>query len=827
MPPTPRIPVAILFAALIAGGFVRAEVKPAFAAEQLDFFEQKIRPVLVEQCYKCHSAQSEKLKGGLYLDSRAGALKGGDTAPAVVPGDAEKSLLIQSIRYGDEDLQMPPKHRLSPQQVADFEQWVKMGAPDPRDQKLPEKPSSAVVQAKDLWSLQPVADPAPPAVKTAGWVRNPIDGFMLAKMEAKGVKPVADADPRSLLRRVTYDLTGLPPTPEETQAFLADPSPEALAKTVERLLASPAYGEQWGRHWLDVVRYADTSGCNSDFPVPSAYRYRNWVIGSFNSDLPYDEFLRQQIAGDLLPAASDEERQQKTVATGYLAIARRFGSRGNEFHLTIEDLIDNLGKATLGLSLSCARCHDHKFDPVSNRDYYALYGIFDSTKYAFPGTEILRHTRNFVPLVADKAEAEKFRREMDELSDLDEKIENLKDERKKLKRQEKAEVAAAAPPADPAQAPAPPEKPKRTSDDAQRELDAALARQAELELRAEALPKAYAVSEGRPHSAKIQKKGDPNDLGAEVPRGWLSALGGQTLPADEAGSGRRQLAEWLTDPANPLTARVMVNRVWQHHFGRGIVRTPNDFGARGEAPTHPELLDWLTKRFVEGGWSVKKLHRLIVLSRAYQLASADDAANSQLDPTNDLLWHFTPRRLSAEELRDSILAAAGTLDRTPGERHPFPPEKDWRYTQHKQFYGDYPTAKRTVYVMQQRIAKQPFLAVWDGADTNAPTAVRSISTTPIQALWMMNDKLAHEQAAKFAERVTREAADEPARIQRAYALALGRAPDADEFAAAQQFLADIAQELKSTSLPPGQHSAAALASFARVLLGSNEFVVLN
>ncbi|MDQ3621971.1 MAG: PSD1 and planctomycete cytochrome C domain-containing protein [Verrucomicrobiota bacterium] len=829
-------PILLAFVAL-AGAAETTAIAPAaqtpkFSSGQVEFFEKRIRPVLAEQCAKCHSAQAEKIKGGFVIDSRAQLLKGGDSGPALVEGQPDKSLLIEAIRYANEDLQMPPKHRLTEQQVRDFEEWVKMGVPDPRDGAAPAPPAYDYEAAKRFWSFQPVKDPAPPEVKTPGWVRTPVDRFILVKLEEKGLPPNPDAEKRALLRRATFDLTGLPPAPLEMEAFLNDTAPDAFAKVVDRLLASPAYGEKWGRHWLDVVRYADTSGCNSDFPVPSAFRYRNYVIDSFNRDKPYDQLLREQIAGDLLPAASEQERFEKIIATGYLAIARRFGSRNKEFHLTIEDTIDSLGKAMLGLSLGCARCHDHKFDPVPAKDYYALYGIFDSTRFAFPGTEILRHTTDFIPL-APAEEAAKFMAEAKELAALDERVEDLKSEKKQLAREEtkQEELASRAPqePAKELETPPIATASKRTSADAERELNEAVAQQQQLETGVERLPKAYAVSEGQPHDAPLHRKGDPKNLAEPVPRGFLSILGGQTLPPDEKEktSGRRQLAEWLTDPANPLTARVMVNRIWQHHFGKGIVPTPNDFGTRGQAPTHPELLDWLAKRFVESGWSIKAMHRLMMLSHTYQLSAADRPDGVTADAGNELLWRFHRRRLSAEELRDAMLFVSGALDRSAGERHPFPHEGEWRYTQHKPFVANYESRRRSVYLMQQRIRKQPFLEVFDGADTNVTTAARPISTTPIQALFMMNDAFAHGQAATFAERLERMSTEESARIQRAYELALNRPAAEDEVAAALEYLREVRGALRETELPAEQQPRAALASFTRVLMSSNEFVFVE
>lgn len=849
MDPSCRLPALAIACGVALGSAWSAELPP----DQADFFEKKIRPVLVEHCYKCHSEKGEKgIKGGLSLESREGVRKGGDTGPVLELGDPDKSLIIKAIRHSDEDLQMPPKHQLSQQVIADFEQWVRMGAPDPREGEAPKK-GIDFVAAREFWSFKPVHNQTVPEPKDAAWARNEVDRFLLAKLDERGMNPNPDADRRTLLRRATYDLTGLPPTPTEMREFLADQSPGAFAKVIDRLLASPAYGEKWGRHWLDLVRYADTSGCNSDFPVPSAFRYRNWVITAFNRDLPYDEFLREQIAGDLLPAATDEEKYDKVVATGYLAIARRFGSRANEFHLTLEDIIDNLGKATLGLSVSCARCHDHKFDPVSAEDYYALYGIFNSSTYAFPGTEIYRHTKDFTPLVPEPQRTELLE-QWKELAGLDDRIERLKGEKKALEREEKKAADAAAKaeqdaakekataqaeqptsgadpkpePAKPIAAdPVVPEKPKRTSMDAQQELADAFKRQKELEKIADSAPKAYAVMEGKAENARIQKKGEPHALGEVVPRGFLTILGGQKVPAEEKGSGRRELADWLTDAANPLTARVMVNRIWEYHFGKGIVKTPNDFGARGEKPTHPELLDWLSHRFVESGWSIKAMHRLIMLSHAYQMSSAHQPENAAKDVNNDLLWRFNRRRLTAEEIRDSMLTLAGVLDEKPGERHPFPTEAEWHYTQHRPFIADYPSTKRSVYLMQQRFRKNQYLELFDGADTNATTAVRPVSQTPVQALWAMNSAFAHEQARNFAQRMFSAFSDEQARIGYAYECVLGRPAEAEEIEEAQKYLGEVTAALAETGLPEDQRPLAAFASFSRVLLTSNDLIFVD
>ncbi len=780
-----------------------------------EFFEKKIRPVLTDRCYACHSADAKKIKGGFLLDSRAGLLKGGDTGPAIIPGDIEKSLLIKAVRYTDADLQMPPKKQLTPEQIADLEAWVKMGAPDPR--------TNATVQVTNKyqtttnhWSFFPVKDLRPPSVKNKSWVKSPVDSFILAKIEAKNLSPAPPADKRTLIRRATFDLTGLPPTPKEVDDFLADKSAKAFEKVVNRLLASPAYGERWGRHWLDVARYADTSGCNSDYPVPSAYKYRNYVINSFNADKPYDEFLREQIAGDLLPAKNDADHYENVIATGYLAISRRFGSRNAEFHLTIEDTIDSLGKGILGLSTGCARCHDHKFDPIPTKDYYALYGIFSSTRYAFPGTEIFKHPKDFTLLVSTE-QNDDIRRREGEIENLDNEIESLDGEKMKLTR---------------TMLRTDPENTVTNELDAQlievkAKLEDDRTKLRKLENRMPQVEKAYAVVDAKPADVKIQRKGNPNDLGEKVPRGFLQVLGGQTLGTNTTGSGRLELAKWLTDPKNPLTARVFVNRIWEHHFGRGIVKTPNDFGTRGEAPTHPELLDFLAARFVEGGWSIKKMHRLIMLSSAYQMSCMENPQTTTIDPNNDLYFHFNRRRLDAEEVRDAILATSGALDRKMPAAHPFAPEKDWRYTQHTPFVAVYESNHRSIYLMQQRFRKHPFLSMFDGADTNVTTDNRPQSNTPLQALWMMNDPFVHEQADKFAVRVGMVFRNDPQRIDYAYKLSLGRPATSEEIKTSAEYLTECRKEINIAGLPFDEQARATLASFMRVIFSSNEFIYVD
>ena len=721
-----------------------------------------------------------------------------------MPGDVDQSLLIKAVRYADNDLKMPPKKPLKPEEIADLEAWVKMGAPDPRaaDAAGPSRPKIDFARARGQWPFRPVEDPPLPDVSRRDWPANAVDRFVLSALERRGLEPVADAGRIDLLRRVTFDLTGLPPTPEELSAFLDDSSPDAFARVVERLLASPRYGERWGRHWMDVVRYADTAGDNSDYPIPQIHRYRDYVIRAFNEDKPFDRFLREQVAGDLLPARDETERREHLIATGYLANAKRFGSRVDDYpwHLTVEDTIENVGRAFLGLSTGCARCHDHKFDPISQDDYYALYGIFESTRYPWPGIELLKIQKDFIPLVpADQAETL--------MKPIREKAAALEAEAKacesrKKKADDQADAALGTD--DEADAKAAAQAAKKAVEKAKKDIET----HGKVPLPYET---AYAVAEAKKAgNAKVQMKGLPERPGHEVPRRFLEVMGGQRLPEGIQGSGRLQLAEWLSDPSNPLTARVFVNRLWLHHFGRGIVPTPNDFGKQGKPPTHPELLDWLARRFVESGWSVKSMHRLLVHSRAYRLSTRSHEGNEKSDPSNEWLWRAHRRRLDAESIRDALLSVSGTLDLSPAGPHPFPEMAKWDYTQHKPFKAVYDHNRRSVYLMTQRVMKHPFLGIFDGAETNASAALRVSTTTTLQALYFLNDPFFHEKAAAFAARVTSERSGEDDRIERAYRLAYGRPPTEGERSAGRDYLGKSGWD-----------------SYARVLLRASEFVYVN
>ena len=614
-----------------------------------EFFEARIRPVLEAKCLGCHVAEPQ---GGLRMDSREALLKGGKSGPALVAGNPDASLLVQAVRH-DHEFKMPPTGPLPKGEIDDLVRWVAEGAvwpdaePDLKEYVISE-------EHKAHWAFQPLDQGPVPTPAGADSSGNAIDRFIRARLEEEGLQPSELADKRTLIRRVTYDLTGLPPTPAETDEFLASDSPEAYGELVERLLDAPRYGERWGRHWLDLVRYADTAGDSGDFPVPEAYKYRNYVIDSFQHDKPYDQFAREQIAGDLLESDSEAERWNRVVATGYLAISRRIGVSPHRLrHITLEDTIDNLGKTFLGLSVQCARCHDHKFDPIPTADYYGLYGILDSSVFPHAGAEHLPYRSDFVYRVGEeKAKAI--------MASYSERLTRWNDrERGKFREYQSFQNKLIT-------------TPGRSREIVWGELQQLRAERAVFARTEPPLETAYAISEGTPKDSPIHRAGDPKAPGPTVRRGFLQILGGAKVPDGYKGSGRRLLADWIADSDNPLAARVMANRIWHHHFGAGLVRTTSDFGVRGTPPTHPKLLDYLARYFIDSGWSVKSLHRLVLESRTYRQASFDSDANFKKDPQNLLVWRFNRRRLDAEQIRDSILAFSGDLDLSQGGRHPFP-----------------------------------------------------------------------------------------------------------------------------------------------------------
>lgn len=796
------------------------------------FFESRIRPVLVTTCVGCHGPS--KASQGLRLDTRAGLLDGGDSGAAIRPGAPESSLLIQALRRTRDDLQMPPDKPLPATVIADFVQWVQDGAVWPDlDRQLADQPH---------WSFQPVLrHELPPA--DAG-DDHPIDRFVAASRAERNLHPVAPAAPRALVRRLYFDLIGLPPPPEEVERLereLLVDRDAAISRLVDQLLDSPHYGERWGRHWMDVVRYADTAGDNADYPVPEAHLYRNYIIDAFNADKPYDQFVREQLAGDLLASESagkntredasranpDSRRRyaEQIAATGFLALSRRYGTAPYElWHLTLEDTIDTVGRTFLGLTLKCARCHDHKFDPLTTRDYYALYGIFNSTQFPWAGGEEFRSKKlpreHFVPLIPDDEfipRRDKLEQQLDAMAA---EIAALENELQSVVGERKTELSTRL---------------------------AALGTE-RLALQRSSLPPdvagAYAVREGKPADAVVQAAGDPQTPGPAVPRGVPAFLAPVPIEIPSGQSGRLQLAEWLTRPDHPLTARVMVNRVWQHHFGRGLVLTPSNLGTSGAAPTHPELLDDLAAKFVDSGWSVKALHRWILTSKTWQLSSEHDDHDAALDPGNEYYWRHDRRRLEAEAIRDAILSVAGELrlDRPPP--HPFPPIASWNWTQHSQFKDRYESSHRSVYLMTQRLQRHPFLALFDGPDTNTSTERRTTATVTPQALYLLNSPEMTRLSAALARRLIEKATDVDQRIDWAHRWCFGRPATERERERGREYIAACLAALRDAPTADSRVSATAAGpstafaassspeheawtGLSRALLSSNEFCYLD
>lgn len=773
----------------------------ADSGDGIVFFEKKIRPTLVKHCYQCHSAvaaKSGKLEGGLQLDTREGIRRGGDAGPAIVPNMPKQSLLLAAVRH-EQDLQMPPDgEKLSATVIADFTKWIEMGAPDPRDGK-PVAAAFDFSSARDHWSLQPVRFPALPAVKDTSWPRGDMDRFVLAQCEAEKIKSAGDAPKSVLVRRLFFDLIGLPPTPDEMKTFESDTT-EAV---VDYLLASPHFGERWGRHWLDVARYAESDGRARNVAWHNAWRYRDWVIDAFNSDLPYDQFLSQQIAGDLLPAKDQEQRDRQLIATGFLALGpKSLEERNRElFRMDlIDEQIDVICRGLLGLSVSCARCHDHKFDPVPTSDYYALAGILGSTdtlygigpmgikgvndsalapigpewkELAGPAAEHLeavkvqtqkRNTarsdryrvvrkvadaKRKLGKTADSEELNKQIAEMEaEISDWDNRIKKMDEELAKL---------VASPPPQP--------------------LFAMGAR-----------------DHSKPEDCRIRIRGEPANHGEVTSRGVLRCVEVSDLPSiGDAESGRLQLAHWLTSSENPLTARVMVNRIWQHLFGRGLVTTPDDFGASGAKPSHPLLLDYLASQFMTQNWSVKKLIREIVLSRTYQQCSDSVGPGDKNDPDNRLLWKMPLRRLEIEPFRDAMLAVSGRLNRQRPEGSAMQQIgvfSDYEFNSKVKVTSEMITTNhRTVYLPVVRGILPEILSLFDFADPNTLVGQRDQTTVPSQSLFLMNSATMIGFAEDTADRLTsNEAASDSERLHMLYQLAVNRQPTKEEQATALAFL---------------------------------------
>jgi len=993
--------VTVTLAFLLAGA---APARAQIPTEDLEHFESKIRPVLAERCYQCHGADPERIRGGLVLVDAAGVRAGGDSGAVVVPGAPDDSLLIEAIRY-EGVIKMPPGGRLPASVVADFEWWITQGARDPRVSDTPVVVATGAESGgaydfgpgREHWAFRAMGRPELPVVENEAWVRGPIDQFILARLEADGLSPVAPAQKQQLLRRVTFDLTGLPPTPAEIEAFLRDTRPDAYERVVDRLLVSPRYGERWGRHWLDVARYADSNGLDENIAHPSAFRYRDWVIEAFNSDKPYDRFVQEQIAGDLLPAASDAERFAHITATGFLTLGAKVLAEQDVDKMLI-DIVDEqvnvVGRAFLAEPVGCARCHDHKFDPIPTADYYALAGIMRSTKTM--GDENNRWTVE-QPLV-DEATLEAYEAAQELVEEAEEAVSEIVNEQNEILRRPRRQALAAyllaaeeaypgwsdeeqanrvalrevariaerddleaavlerwvrafyhhreGPPvqgdgANPsvvfeiwdAYAAADPATYERVTEDlrtliaSEKVLIAPLTRslvrgpapknleeiawryatlfgvieiawdehlqrlgledEEDLAQRDFQLPREQeelrrlvydgslcilclpqnqeerlysadvvaelvelrAVVEERegmspprpPYAMSVKDEEEVVDLPIHIrgshlnladapqPRGFLRVTDHivPPPPIPEGASGRLELARWITHPEHPLTARVMANRIWHWHFGRGLVDTPSNFGTTGSAPTNVGLLDWLARRFVESGWSVKTLHREILLSSTYRLSTDYSDANAAVDQDNLLHWRMNRRRLEVEPIRDALLQLAGTLDLTMGGR-----VEEYNYNTNRYVFSEgstfgrfdfYVAPRRSVYMPVVRNAIYDIFAGFDFGNASDSVGGRPSTVVPSQALLMMNSEFVETQAAAFAGRIMAgPSADAAGRIGSAFIESYGRPATEQEIEDSLAFLDEM-----RVAAPAGEEETFAWTRLCHVILGASEFIYID
>jgi cytochrome c553 len=800
--------------------------------DQLTFFEKKVRPVLASQCYSCHSEEAKKEKGGLRLDTREAIRKGGDSGAAVVPGSTSRSLLVKAVKQQDEHVKkMPPKSKLSDEVVADLEKWISSGAADPRDGAKVAAKEIDIEKGRQFWAFQAPKAVAPPAVQAAAWPRTDVDTLLLAGLEAKRLKPVGDADPRSLIRRLYFDLTGLPPTPEDVEAFAKDPSPAAFTAVVDKLLDSPRFGETWGRHWLDVARYAESSGKTANFNHPQAWRYRDYVIAAFNADKPYDQFIKEQLAGDLMPSSDPATKAERIVATGFLALGPKALNERNglQFELDVADeQIDVTTQAFLGITAACARCHDHKFDPIPQKDYYALAGIFRSTETCYGTVRFVQSQRpsplielpdGSAPSAITEKLSDKQRADIEKsIKDLQEKMASVTDPINNIFNAAQVSINRS-------------------------KLDSYYGDGTPKLLAMGARDKTGGGGGFVPKSPKgpgfgpfggsrsvadspLYARGEPDKPSADrVPRGTMQVMSKAPLKIKSSASGRLEFAEWIASKDNPLTARVMVNRVWLHLFGRGIVPTADNFGAAGQPPTNPALLDHLALKFVNDGWSVKKLIKSLVMSHAYQLDSKFDNVSFDADPDNALVWRMSPRRLEAEALRDAMLAISGQLNTKPpvgsvvakvGEGPTTRPRLGGE--QIGAAINDPRNSYRSVYLPIIREQLPEALTLFDFPDPNSVAGERAISAVPAQALYLMNNPFVIRNAEYAADRLLASSGTDAEKVKRGYETFYARPPSEKEQQAAMSFIANY--EKRSTR----RNSWAA---FTQALFASAEFANLR
>lgn len=773
--------------------------------QHIEFFEARIRPLLVERCYECHSSDSKSLKAGLKLDSKTAILKGGDSGPAIVAGEPNKSLLIESVRY--ESNEMPPGGKLSDAQIADLTKWVEIGAPWPAEAPTATKHEEDYNwnKAREHWAFQPIRTIEPPPSRTGDRIGNPIDQFVVAGLRDAKLSQPQPATAPIFVRRVFIDLIGLPPTPDELKHWVGrltaetdnrnstrqrvstdsntEPtrlpvelvlSDDAVAELIDSLLDRPQYGERWGRHWLDVARYSDVGGWTQDNrPHPNSWQYRDWVVNAFNADMPYDEFVRRQIAGDAIALETND--RSAAVGTGFFALGPTYSSDGGDPESiaqakseTLDDRVDTFSRAFLGLTVACARCHDHKFDPIPTQDYYSIAGIFNNTR------------EGETPLV-DDATVQAYHEARKPIDELNQKITRSRQQASREKRPVAAE-----------------------------EQTQIKAWQAEIkELEAQSPRKfafAHTILDIASNDMHVALRGNILKPGPIAPRRFLRIVAGEQRAHFSEGSGRKQLASTVTNPSNPLTARVIVNRIWLNHFGKALVRTPNNFGALGEKPTHPELLDWLASTFIESGWSIKSLHRLITTSATYRSSSNFNETAFAFDGDNRTIWRMNPRRMDAETWRDSLLAVTGELDITLGGAS---------------IEDIVNSNRRTLYAKVSRndpLASDEFLRLFDFPIPRASSAKRTANIVPQQYLFMMNSPFMLDRAKALSARLLKESEQRSIQIELAYELLYSRKPDGRELHSAQRFLGSESES--AGELDRWQQ-------YCQVLLSANEFMYVR
>lgn len=841
-----RSRLSAILAGCVLFGFM-ATASGADEKADADFFETKIRPVLIKHCYECHSTATSTSEGSLRLDSREAVRSGGDRGPAVVPGDPAASWLLTAVTHSDPDLQMPPRKAKLPNDViADLKTWIERGAIDPRDHAVPTTSGSSNLKkaGRDFWSYQTPRPVQPPEVQDSSWPANEVDRFVLSRLEQEQLAPSADAAADVLLRRLFFVLVGLPPSPQELASFdtsiQSDGLDVALEQCVDALLQSPQFGERWGRHWLDVARFAESSGKEANISFPYAFRYRDYVIDCFQQDLPFDRFLTEQIAGDLLPYENDAERARLLTATGFLAVGTKNLDAVDAAQFAadiIDEQIDSVTRALLGSSVACARCHDHKFDPFTMQDYYALAGIFVSTKTYFGTAVSPANRQSGDPLVLPRVKGQQIFHKSIPAA----KVQTLSEQLKSLRAEQEAGMAAVY-------------KAIAEGKDASGifEIRDALrifwqsgGIEGELEKVDElgnALPLAMGTLEAEAAiDAPLLARGDVAQPQQTVPRGFPEAIQLNSTPSiTEGESGRLQLARWLTDPQHPLTSRVLVNRLWHHVFGAGLVSSVDNFGMMGDPPSHPELLDYLAVRFVSEGWSVRRLVRELVLSRTFRQASDYNETAFQKDPENRWLWRSSKRRMDAESIRDAMLSAAGQLDlnrpdgslvaRLIGDRPISLIGLD------KRLPSDLDGAThRSVYLPVIRDRLPEVLDLFDFAEPGLVTGNRETTNVPVQALYLMNSPFVRARAEGMADRLLQLTTDPSEQINQAFVLCFSRRPDHQE----QQRSLDFLQSdeiTKSESKPAGEESAndtesasgnadarEVLISFCQALMATAEF----